>query len=297
MSEVASLGPPLLGDHEFAFFQELIQRVAGIHLTDQKRTLVEGRLARRLRHYGWREYAPYVELLQQGDPDGVELRELINAVTTNKTSFFREPHHFDYLRTEVFPDFSGRPVRIWSAGSSTGEEPYSIAMTARDARVGAEVLASDIDTNVLEAARAGVYRDERVAALAPELRRRYFQRGEGDKAGVVRVRAEVRSMVTFQWINLVGGAWPVSDLFDVIFCRNVIIYFNRETQDRLFRRFAERLRPGGAMIIGHSENLSWLADLYEPVGKTVYRRVGGAARRPPMARAAEWTRPAPAGCS
>ena len=279
MSEVTPYGPPLLGDREFAFLRDLIMRAAGIHLTDQKRSLIEGRLARRLRHHGWREYAPYIELLRDGDSDGTELRELINAVTTNKTSFFREQHHFDYLRTDVFPEFSGRALRIWSAASSTGEEPYSIAMTARDARVNVDILASDIDTNVLETARAGVYRDDRVSDLSPELQRRHFLRGEGDKAGFVRVRPEVRAMINFQRINLIEGSWPASELFDVIFCRNVIIYFNRETQDLLFRRFAERLKPGGAMIIGHSENLSWLSDLYEPVGKTVYRRVGGAPRR------------------
>ncbi|MBL8984489.1 MAG: hypothetical protein JNL26_20045 [Gemmatimonadetes bacterium] len=279
MADVVPFGPPVLTDREFAFLRELIMRAAGIHLTDQKRSLVEGRLARRLRHHGWRDYGPYVELLRDGDPNETELRELINAVTTNKTSFFREQHHFDYLRTDVFPEFSGRSLRIWSAASSTGEEPYSIAMTARDARVNVEILASDIDTNVLNTARMGVYSEERVADLSADLQRRHFLRGEGDKAGFVRVRPEVRAMVNFLRINLVEGSWPATELFDVIFCRNVIIYFTRETQDVLFRRFAERLKPGGAMIIGHSENLSWLSDLYEPVGKTIYRRVGGAPRR------------------
>ncbi len=284
MTDTTLLGPPALGERDFAFLQELIMRVAGIHLTPQKKSLIEGRLAKRLRHYGMREYAPYVAVLRDADATSDEVRELINAVTTNKTSFFREEHHFHYLRDEVFPSFSGKSLRIWCAASSTGEEPYSIAMTARDARVNVEIVASDIDTNVLATARAGVYREDRVADLSLDLQRRHFLRGSGDKAGFYRVRPELQSMIDFQRVNLIEGGWPAGAPFDVIFCRNVIIYFNRETQDKLFRRFAERMVPGGSMIIGHSENLSWLSDLYEPMGKTVYRRRGGEPRRSSLVR-------------
>lgn len=274
--ETTSSTPPSLGSREFAFLQALIMKAAGIHLGEQKRSLVEGRLARRLRHHGMRDYKPYVELLQHNDGQGTELLELINAITTNKTSFFREQHHFDYLAQHVFPALGGRTIRIWSAGCSTGEEPYSIAMTARDARVTVEILATDIDTNVLATAQAGIYREDRIGDLQPDLLKRHFLRGARDKDGLCKVRPEVQRMVNFERVNLVDGAgWPSREPFDVIFCRNVIIYFNRETQDTLFRRFAERLRPGGAMIVGHSENLAWLPELFEPVGKTVYRRQGG----------------------
>ncbi|MGQ0646683.1 MAG: CheR family methyltransferase [Gemmatimonadaceae bacterium] len=278
-SEPIAFGPPVLGARDFAFLQELIKRTAGIHLTEQKKSLVEGRLAKRLRFHGMRDYKEYIELLQNADPCGGEMLELINAITTNKTSFFREQHHFDFLLRETFPSFGGRSIRVWSAGCSTGEEPYSIAMTARDARVSVEIFATDIDTKVLATAKAGVYAEDRVTELSPDLVRRHFLRGDGSKAGLYRVRPDVQQMVTFERVNLADGAWPDRGLFDVIFCRNVIIYFNRETQDTLFRRFAERLVPGGAMIVGHSENLSWLTELFAPVGKTIYRRSGDAPRR------------------
>lgn len=178
---------------------------------------------------------------------------LIDAITTNKTAFFREEHHFGYLREEIFPTFSGRSQRIWSAGCSTGEEPYSIAMAARDARVAVDILPTDIDTQALATARAGVYAQDKAAGLTHDFLRRHFLRGEGQNSGYVRVRPELQRMVTFERVNLVEGTWPGGGEFDVIFCRNVIIYFNRETQERLFRRFASRLMPGSAMIVGHSE--------------------------------------------
>lgn len=272
-AEPTSSRPPALGTREFAFLQALIMQAAGIHLGEQKRSLVEGRLARRLRHHGIRDYKPYVDLLQYGDQHGVELLEFINALTTNKTSFFRERHHFDYLVQHVFPAFRDRAIRIWSAGCSTGEEAYSLAMTARDAHVGVEILATDIDTKVLATARAGIYRGERIGEISPDVLERHFLRGEGDEHGLCRVRPEVQRLVSFERLNLVDAAgWPARGRFDVILCRNVIIYFNRVTQDTLFRRFAERLRPGGAMIVGHSENLAWLPDLFEPTARTVYRR-------------------------
>jgi chemotaxis protein methyltransferase CheR len=266
-----TIAPAVLGEREFGFLRDLIMRAAGIHLTDQKRSLVEGRLARRLRHHGLRSFREYTDLLREQDADGRELLEFVNCITTNKTSFFREQHHFDFLRDEVIAGAPSRALRIWSAACSTGEEPYSIAMTVRDARATATILASDIDTNVLATARAGVYTAERVASLDHELVRRHFRRGEGERAGWYKVRPELQKLIDFRRVNLIEGSWPSQDTFDVIFCRNVVIYFNRETQEQLFRRFAERLVPGGFLILGHSENLSWMSDVYAPVGRTIYQ--------------------------
>ncbi len=268
---------PSLGEREFAFLRDLVMREAGIHLNDQKRSLVEGRLARRLRHHALRSYREYVDLLKERDSDGKELLEFINCITTNKTSFFREQHHFDFLRDEVIARDPGHALRIWSAACSTGEEPYSIAMTVRAANATAAIMASDIDTRVLATARDGLYPAERTAAIDREQLRASFLRGAGSNAGWLKVRPELQRMIDFRRINLVDGSWPSTDRFDVIFCRNVVIYFNRETQERLFRRFAERLVPGGFLILGHSENLNWLGDLFEPVGKTIYRVRGARA--------------------
>ncbi len=265
---------PILGEREFAFLRDLVMREAGIHLTDQKRSLVEGRLAKRLRHHALGSYREYVDLLKERDADGKELLEFINCITTNKTSFFREQHHFDFLRDEVIARDPGHALRIWSAACSTGEEPYSIAMTVRDARANAAIMASDIDTRVLATARAGLYAAERVDAMDRGQLRNSFLKGEGSNAGWFKVRPELQRMIDFRRINLVEGSWPSTDAFDVIFCRNVVIYFNRETQERLFKRFAERLAPGGFLILGHSENLNWLGELFEPVGKTIYRLRG-----------------------
>jgi len=265
---------PNLGEREFAFLRDLVMREAGIHLTEQKRSLVEGRLAKRLRHHALRSYREYVDLLKERDSDGQELLEFINCITTNKTSFFREQHHFDFLRDEVIARDPGRALRIWSAACSTGEEPYSIAMTVREANASASIMASDIDTRVLATARAGLYPSDRVVGIDRGLLRASFLKGEGSNAGWFKARPELQRMIDFRRINLVEGSWPSTDVFDVIFCRNVVIYFNRETQERLFKRFAERLAPGGYLILGHSENLNWLSDVFESVGKTVYRLRG-----------------------
>ncbi len=291
----AVVGMPTMAERDFAFLRDLIMREAGIHLTEAKRSLVEGRLAKRLRHHKLPSYRAYVDLLRERDADGKELLEFVNCITTNKTAFFRESHHFDFLRHEVMARDPSRALRIWSAACSTGEEPYSIAMTARDAHASASILASDIDTHVLATARAGCYNAERVSTLDGGALRAHFLKGAGANAGLFKVRPELQRMIDFRRVNLIEGNWPGGESFDVIFCRNVVIYFNRETQDRLFRRFAERLVPGGFLILGHSENLNWLGELYEPVGKTIYRLRGGpsAGAAPAPARRAHLTPYAP----
>lgn len=267
-------------DAEFAAFQALVLRVSGISLTDSKRQLVLSRLAKRLRDLGCESYGEYYRLVTEGDPLRKELQRMINCITTNKTDFFREPHHFTFLRDRVFAEHeaerAGRPLRIWSSACSSGEEPYSIVMQALRhygyrAATEVQVFASDIDTEVLRRAEAGVYAIERVEAMTEEEIRRHFLRGTGEAMGQVQVRPEVRALATFKRINLTESRWPIPDELDVIFCRNVIIYFDRETQERLMRSFAAKLRPGGYLILGHSENLLWLADIFEPLGQTVYR--------------------------
>jgi chemotaxis protein methyltransferase CheR len=293
-----------ISDAEFAAIRDLVLRSAGIALSPAKRQLVCSRLAKRLRALELPSYGDYFRHVTQRDPRGEEMQRLINCITTNKTDFFREPHHFEFLGRSVFAARAGeRPVTIWSAGCSTGEEPYSIAMLAREqfgerARAAVEVFATDIDTDVLRHASAAVYDDARVADLRPEQVRRHFVHGAQGGHGRVQVRPEVRALVRFGQVNLTAPPWSVPRGLDVIFCRNVIIYFNRETQERLMRGFAEQLRPGGHLILGHSENLHWLSDLFEPIGQTVYRVRAGAARArslpPAPSRSLPLERPRPA---
>jgi chemotaxis protein methyltransferase CheR len=277
-----------LTDPEFRAFRKLIYEETGISLGEHKRQLLRSRLAKRLRHFGFASYGEYYDYLMQQDPDRAECRKMINCITTNKTDFFRESHHFDYLRDKVFPQLRERAarggpcrLRIWSAACSTGEEPYSLAMTVRE-QFGpppgwdVQILASDIDTDVLTKAEAGVYTEDRLQGISQEFKRKYFLRGTGSNAGLVAVRPEVRDLITFRHINLVDHSWPVETGFDVIFCRNVIIYFNRDTQRRLFERMSRSLAPNGYLFLGHSENLHWLTDLFVPLGNTVYRLHDGA---------------------
>ncbi len=270
---------PALGSTEFDGFRTLVRQAAGIHLSDAKHDLVASRLARRLRHLGLASYREYYELVRREDPDGPELREMVNCITTNKTSFFRESHHFVTLgemlqQAETTP---GAPIRIWSAGCSTGEEPYTIALTAIDTlgpqrakRVG--VYATDIDTNVLDRAELGVYAERSLADVPERLRRLGFLRGVSSQDGRVRVRPEVHSLVQFAPFNLNDpAAWRRHERFDAIFCRNVIIYFDGPTRTALLERFAEHLKPNGLLFLGHSEGLHASQSVFEPVGRTTFR--------------------------
>ncbi len=272
-----------LGLDEFERLRALIYRVTGISLGDGKRDLVAGRLARRLRHHALSTYADYLRLLDEGRGGGEELVELVNCITTNKTDFFREPYHFEMLRQRLVPRLveraahtGNRQVRVWSAGCSTGEEPYTIAMALHDVLPAADgwdvrVMATDIDTTVLHRGAAGRYTPERVGDV-PAYARPCFQREGRD----VRVRADIRALVQFRHLNLIAPAWNVDTRFDVIFCRNVVIYFDRPTQARLFERFAGQLRPDGHLFIGHSESLTGVSERYRLVGQTVYELGAGA---------------------
>ncbi len=263
---------------EFVFTQSDFERVrrliyahAGISLSPLKREMVYGRLARRLRALGIQCFENYLDHLEYGA--GEEWEAFVNALTTNLTAFFREPHHFDILREQMRLSTS-RPFRIWCTAASTGEEPYSLAMTACEAfdtlQPPVLIVASDIDTNVLNTARCGVYPMERVEQLDQERLRRFFLRGTGSRLGSVRVRPELQAVLEFQRINLLDTSWALRGVFDAIFCRNVMIYFDKSTQYAVLQRFKPYLLPEGCLYAGHSESFLNASDLFRSSGRTVY---------------------------
>jgi chemotaxis protein methyltransferase CheR len=265
-----------------ADFNRLRDRIgshSGISLSDNKQDLVYGRLSKRLRKRGLSSFSDYCELLESGDRE--ELEHFVNALTTNLTSFFREQHHFDHLRDETTEFLSkrlksGHPVRIWSAGCSTGEEPYSIAMTLAESIPGINnldirILATDLDTNVIAHAANGIYDTSLIEGLPKEKRNRWFQKGSGKYTGLIRASDTLRKLVTFRPLNLMD-TWPMTGLFDVVFCRNVVIYFDKPTRTELFNRFADSMQPDSTLFIGHSETLHNVSDRFVPAGKTIYRK-------------------------
>jgi chemotaxis protein methyltransferase CheR len=271
--------PPALTETEFQQFRALVHAETGIALGDSKRQMVSSRLSRRLRFWGYQTFGQYWDHLQRWDQGGDELVRLINAITTNKTDFFREAAHFDCLRSTVLPEVAARPgprrLRIWSAGCSTGQEAYSIAATvlaglARPAAWDIRILASDIDTDVLAAGKAAVYPVESTESVPVNLQPTLF---EASGAGrVAQVRDVVRRLVVFRRINLNADPWPIRTLFDCIFCRNVVIYFDKEHQSRLIGRLVSYLQPGGYLFLGHSESLLGLRVGLQHVANTVYRK-------------------------
>ena len=265
----------LLNDRDFATVRQLIADYAGIKLSLQKRNMVYNRLLRRLRARGIGNFGDYLQLVQREGSD--EREAFVNALTTNLTAFFREPHHFDLLleRARERAARRGAPLRCWSSACSTGEEAWSIAMVLREAECAGEVLGTDIDTDVLNTAHAGVYRMERAATLPAERLRRHFLRGTGSNDGLVSVRPELRSLVRFGQLNLQSPVWPALERFDVIFCRNVVIYFDREFQKKLLTRLADLLVPGGLLMVGHSESFPAAHPGFRSCGRTAYERLGG----------------------
>lgn len=293
---------------EFKTFRELIHRKTGIWLRDGKQAMLAGRLSKRLRHHGMTDFATYAAYVATVQDNGKELAEIINCVTTNKTSFFREMHHFEFLMRTLVPQLIagaalGRPrsIRIWSAACSTGEEPYSIAIALLEAlKTGhasasvapspgqslsppagwqVEVVASDIDTVVLATAAQGIYDRESLEDVPPVMQNKYFLRGKGNMVGQVRVKKEVAQLVKFQRINLMDSQWPLEGKFDAIFFRNALIYFNRETQEVFLRRMLGYLKSRGHLILGHSEHVPWLNDSVETLSNTVHQL--RAQKRPP----------------
>ncbi len=266
---------------DFDRVRRIISELAGIELNASKQNMVYSRLSRRLRASGIETFSHYLDRLENDAPFRTEERqEFVNALTTNLTSFFREQHHFPVLAELLKHSPAGKAPRIWCAAASTGEEAYSIAITAVEAagQAGtARVLATDIDTQVLACAGRGVYGAQAVQACGEARMRRFFLRGTGSNSGMVRVRPEVARMVEFGQMNLLEPDWPLLNRFgtpvDAVFCRNVMIYFNRETQRTLLGRIAAVLRPGGLLFAGHSENFTDCRDWFELRGKTVYERL------------------------
>ena len=270
-----------LSERDFKTVQKLIYDLAGITLSNSKQIMVHGRLAKRVRHLKLRSYSEYIDIVLSGrDPD--ETTKFINALTTNKTDFYREKHHFDFLTNKAFPALrekalAGRPkkLRIWCAASSTGEEPYTIAITVREffgvnSDWDIRILASDIDTDVLAKASEGVYDPERLVDVPVHIRQNYFTREKRSEDSPWMVKPTLKELITFRRINLQESPWQINTEFDIIFCRNVMIYFNAETQKTLIERFAEKLTPEGNLIIGHSESLFGISDRFKPLGETVY---------------------------
>ncbi|SDD23593.1 CheR family methyltransferase [Paraburkholderia lycopersici] len=269
---------------DFERIRALIYRRAGISLSDHKRDMAYSRLARRLRALGLDSFREYLDQLEASH-DASEWEAFTNALTTNLTAFFREAHHFPILADFV----KGRPqpVSVWCSAASTGEEPYSIAMTlvealgeraAREARV----LATDLDTQVLAKADAGVYAFDQVKHLSPERLKRFFFKGTGSHAGLVKVRPELRAMVKFEQLNLTDADYGLRTTFDAIFCRNVMIYFDKPTQSQVLTRFEPLLKPDGLLFAGHSENFTYVTQAFRLRGQTVYELVrgGGAGQAP-----------------
>ncbi len=275
------------GDREFAFSTRDFERVrkmilkhAGISLNAGKQNMVYSRLSRRLRATGMTSFDQYLDTLE--DDHAPEWQDFVNALTTNLTAFWREPHHFpvlmDHLKARAAKAGPGDHIDIWCSAASTGEEPYTIAISAMQAfnsmTPPVRILATDIDTNVLETARRGVYNAEAVQGLAPE-QRRYFLRGAGANSGVAKVRPEVQALVSFRRLNLLDATWPMRGGFSVLFCRNVMIYFDKPTQYAILHKMAPLLEPGGLLFAGHSENFSDARDLFRLKGRTVYERLPG----------------------
>jgi len=266
----------------------LIYEQSGISLSPERKIMLEGRLKRRMTALNLASYREYCKYLFDGGHGGEEMIHLIDAVSTNKTDFFRENEHFDLLVAKVLPELttgagSARPLLIWSAGCSTGEEPYTLAIVLSEYERSHpgfrfRLLATDISTAVLAKAKRGVFTSEVVSPVAPELRRKYFMRSRDRESKLVRVVPELRELVEFRRLNLMEE-FGMSELADAIFCRNVIIYFDRPTQERLFCKFARQLVKGGYIFVGHSESLHQLDVPLAPVAPALYRKADERSRK------------------
>ena len=260
---------------EFLRFRTLIYDESGISLGDQKQTLLASRLSKRLRDLGLTTFSEYYELVT-GDPAKEEFTRMLDLISTNKTDFFREPKHFEFLRERILPTLVGeRRIRIWSSACSTGEEPYTIAMTLYDgvadpAQWDFKILASDLSTRVLAKAASGSYDAERVQDVPSEVVRRHFLRGRGDMQGQLKVKPYLAAIIQFRRLNLMDDRFPIKSPLDLIFCRNVMIYFDRPTQEQLVNKFYRYLKPGGHLFIGHSESLQWVKHPFKTLAPTIY---------------------------
>lgn len=270
-----------MGDTDFRRLSGLVEGISGIRMPEAKKHMLEYRLMKRLRVLGIRSFRDYYRLLTENDDNAEELVRMIDVVTTNKTEFFREPAHFSFLADRVLPGLlrtaAGKPVNLWSAGCSSGEEPYTLAMVLSEyARIrepfAFSILATDISTRMLEKAYLGVYEEEKITPVPPELRRTYLLRSRDRSRGEVRMAPEIRARVSFRRLNFLDAAYGIQQEMQVIFCRNVLIYFERRTQEQVINKFCRHLQPGGYLFLGHSETLSGLDVPLAQVGSTIYRK-------------------------
>jgi chemotaxis protein methyltransferase CheR len=277
-------GAASLSDADFRRLSSFIESELGIRMPETKRIMLESRLQKRLRKFGFDSYKKYVDFVFSPEGSESELINMIDAVTTNKTDFFREAEHFEYLVGKIIPsaeahDGAGvsRPFSIWSAGCSTGEEPYTIAMVleerrAVDPRFSYRIFASDLSTQVLDKAREAVYEEAKVADVPMSYKKKYMLRSKSKDEALVRMKPEIRSKVSFARINFMDDSYPVGESFDVIFCRNVIIYFERAIQEAILKKLCRHLKAGGWLILGHSETLTGMSMPLRGVAPTVYER-------------------------
>ena len=280
---------PRISGREFALFQGLIHREAGIYLSEAKKALVVGRLSRRLRELGLDSFGAYYRRLVEGNQE--ERVRMLDCICTNETHFFREPRQFEFLEQQVFPEWAARAaaagmpkrIRAWSAACSTGEEPYSLAMTllARfppSSGWSLEILASDLSTRALDQAKAGLWRIDKAKEIPERCLKAFMLRGRGPQEGVMKAGPEIRSLLRFQRVNLNQDRYPVPGPFDLVFCRNVLIYFDVASKARVVNRLLDQLAPGGYLFLGHAESLTGLTDRGRSVGPTVYVRAGNPSR-------------------
>ncbi|MCK7467399.1 MAG: protein-glutamate O-methyltransferase CheR [Desulfosudis oleivorans] len=265
-----------LSAQQFDKISRLVYQVSGIDLHEGKEELVKARLIKRLRHlkiFGFDRYLKYLA----SDKSGSEIRAMVDVLTTNKTNFFREPEHLDYLKNEIITGLGKEQIRIWSAGCSSGEEPYSIAITLCEAisdigQRDIKILATDISDRMIEQARLGLYDEETLKGISFQLKHKYFEHADARIGHRYRVVPQLQSMVRFAKLNLMED-WPMRGLFDVIFCRNVMIYFDKPTQEKLVKRFWSQLRAGGYLMVGHSESLTFMTHDYRYIKPAVYQKV------------------------
>ena len=284
MSEVSDLIEKefLFTENDFKYLTQLIHETTGISLKSDKQELVYGRLSRRLRELGLTSFNQYCDLLKNDDKD--EAVHFINAITTNVTHFFRENHHFEFLKDTLIPELirekssAYQPkLRIWSAGCSSGNEPYSIAMVLKEcisnaSRWDVKILATDLDSNILNVAKLGIYPYSSMKTVTEDRRKRWFKSGSGINDGTVKVSRDLKDLISYKKLNLMD-TWPMEGKFDFIFCRNVAIYFDTQTREKIIDRFADQLTDNGYLFVGHSETLFSVTSRFESVGKTIYRKV------------------------
>jgi chemotaxis protein methyltransferase CheR len=278
----ARLGMPSLDDADFRRLSKYIEEELGIRMPESKRIMLESRLSKRMRRLSMESFSTYVDYVFSAEGRDAELINMIDAVTTNKTDFFREADHFEFLLDRILPEHSGDrgsgAMAFWCAGCSTGEEPYTLAMVLeeyreRDPSFGYSIFASDISTQVLAKAEAAVYTGEQALPIPMSFKKKYLLRSRDKSSSLVRVRPELRARVRFGRINFMDERYDIKDTFDVVFCRNVIIYFERAVQERILARLLLHLRSGGWLLIGHSETITGMSLPMRMVAPTIYRKI------------------------